>query len=54
MKQIKAATLDISEGGMKGFFLLKIGLKTIKGRVGKNGETSLNALEFESTQPEKI
>ena len=27
---------------------------TLKGRVGKNGETSSSALEFESTQPKKI
>ena len=28
--------------------------KHLKGRVDKNGETSSSALEFESTQPEKI
>ena len=27
---------------------------TLKGRVGKNGETSSSALEFESTLPKKI
>ena len=26
----------------------------LKGRVGKNGETSSSKLEFESTQPKKI
>jgi len=29
-------------------------LEDIKGRVGKNGETSSSALEFETTQPKKI
>ena len=29
-------------------------LFSLKGRVGKNGETSSSALEFESTQPKKI
>ena len=29
-------------------------IKLLKGRVGKNEETSSSALEFESTQPEKI
>ena len=33
---------------------LLIRLPHIKGRVGKNGETSSSALEFESTQPEEI
>ena len=31
------------------FLLAEILSKNVKGRVGKNGETSLSALEFEST-----
>ena len=32
----------------------KVHTLLLKGRLGKNGETSSSALEFESIQPEKI
>jgi len=40
--------------GFSGFQTKHTAVFTLKGRVGKNGETSSSALEFETTQPKKI